>query len=101
MLERTMRYELAPLTNGTYRRRTLSEAFEQTWSSLMQFDSLAAPDTHAACDRVIAPQNAYVHRTKGHSDAPLSTRSAAWCDVRGPAGRTHYVVGDHPEKSFG
>jgi pimeloyl-ACP methyl ester carboxylesterase len=42
VLERTIRYELAPLPDGTYRRRTLTAAFEQTWASVLQSDSLAA-----------------------------------------------------------
>jgi pimeloyl-ACP methyl ester carboxylesterase/DNA-binding SARP family transcriptional activator len=42
VLERTLRYELAPLPDGTYRRRALRAAFEETWASLLQTDSLAA-----------------------------------------------------------
>ena len=42
ILERTLRYELAPLPDGTYRRRALRAAFEGTWASLLQVDSLAA-----------------------------------------------------------
>ena len=42
VLERTLRYELAPLPDGTYRRRALRAAFEETWASLLQSDSLAA-----------------------------------------------------------
>src|SRR5207249_589109 len=42
ILERTLRYELAPLPDGTYRRRALRAAFEETWASLLQIDSLAA-----------------------------------------------------------
>jgi pimeloyl-ACP methyl ester carboxylesterase/DNA-binding SARP family transcriptional activator len=42
VLERTIRYELAPLPDGTYRRRALKAAFEETWASLQQSDSLAA-----------------------------------------------------------
>ena len=42
ILERTLRYELAPLPDGTYRRRALRTAFEETWASLRQADSLAA-----------------------------------------------------------
>jgi pimeloyl-ACP methyl ester carboxylesterase len=41
-LERTIRYELAPLPDGTYRRRALRAAFEDTWASLQQSDSLNA-----------------------------------------------------------
>ncbi len=41
-LERTIRYELAPLPDGTYRRRALRAAFEETWASLLQSDSLGA-----------------------------------------------------------
>lgn len=42
ILERTIRYELAPLPDGTYRRRALRAAFEDTWASLLESDSLAA-----------------------------------------------------------
>jgi pimeloyl-ACP methyl ester carboxylesterase/DNA-binding SARP family transcriptional activator len=42
ILERTIRYELAPLPDGTYRRRVLRSAFEDTWASLLRFDSLGA-----------------------------------------------------------
>jgi pimeloyl-ACP methyl ester carboxylesterase/DNA-binding SARP family transcriptional activator len=42
ILERTIRYELAPLPDGTYRRRALRAAVEETWASLMQADSLGA-----------------------------------------------------------
>jgi pimeloyl-ACP methyl ester carboxylesterase/DNA-binding SARP family transcriptional activator len=42
ILERTLRYELAPLSDGTYRRRALRAAFEETWASLLQSDSLGA-----------------------------------------------------------
>jgi pimeloyl-ACP methyl ester carboxylesterase/DNA-binding SARP family transcriptional activator len=42
VLDRTMRYELAPLPDGTYRRRTLLAAFEHTWASLLESDSLSA-----------------------------------------------------------
>jgi pimeloyl-ACP methyl ester carboxylesterase/DNA-binding SARP family transcriptional activator len=42
VLERTIRYELAPLGDGTYRRRTLTAAFEETWASLIRSDGLAA-----------------------------------------------------------
>ena len=42
ILERTLRYELAPLPDGTYRPRALRAAFEGTWASLLQVDSLAA-----------------------------------------------------------
>ena len=41
-MERTLRYELAPLPDGTYRSRALRTAFEETWASLLQADSLAA-----------------------------------------------------------
>jgi pimeloyl-ACP methyl ester carboxylesterase/DNA-binding SARP family transcriptional activator len=41
VLERTLRYELAPLPDGTYRRRALKAAFEETWASLLKSDSLA------------------------------------------------------------
>jgi pimeloyl-ACP methyl ester carboxylesterase len=42
VLERTIRYELAPLPDGTYRRRALRAAFEETWASLLASDSLSA-----------------------------------------------------------
>jgi pimeloyl-ACP methyl ester carboxylesterase len=42
VLERTIRYELAPLPDGTYRRRALRAAFEETWASLLESDSLGA-----------------------------------------------------------
>ena len=42
ILERTIRYELAPLPDGTYRRRVLRAAFEETFASLLQSDSLGA-----------------------------------------------------------
>jgi pimeloyl-ACP methyl ester carboxylesterase len=42
ILERTIRYELAPLPDGTYRRRALRTAFEETWASLLQSDSIGA-----------------------------------------------------------
>jgi len=42
VLERTLRYELAPLPDGTYRRRALKAAFEDTWASVLKSDSLAA-----------------------------------------------------------
>ena len=37
-----VRYELAPLPDGTYRRRALRAAFEETWASLLKSDSLGA-----------------------------------------------------------
>ena len=42
VLERSIRYELAPLPDGTYRRRALRAAFEETWASLLKSDSLGA-----------------------------------------------------------
>jgi pimeloyl-ACP methyl ester carboxylesterase/DNA-binding SARP family transcriptional activator len=42
ILERTIRYELAPLADGRYRRRTLMAAFEETWAAVLESDSLAA-----------------------------------------------------------
>jgi pimeloyl-ACP methyl ester carboxylesterase/DNA-binding SARP family transcriptional activator len=42
ILERTIRFELAPLPDGSYRRRALRTAFEETWASLLQADSLGA-----------------------------------------------------------
>ena len=42
VLERTLRYELAPLPDGTYRRRALRTAFEDTWTSLLESNSLEA-----------------------------------------------------------
>jgi len=41
LLERVVRYELTPLPDGTYRRRGIRTALEQTWASLTQVDSLA------------------------------------------------------------
>ena len=42
MLERTLRYELAPLPDGTYRRRALRQAVETEWASIVAADSLGA-----------------------------------------------------------
>jgi pimeloyl-ACP methyl ester carboxylesterase/DNA-binding SARP family transcriptional activator len=42
LLERTVRYDLAPLPDGTYRRRGLRQALEATWASLAEVDTLAA-----------------------------------------------------------
>src|SRR5262249_4761540 len=42
ILERTIRYELAPLANGKYRRRTLMAACEAPWASVVEADSLGA-----------------------------------------------------------
>jgi pimeloyl-ACP methyl ester carboxylesterase len=39
-LARTVRYELSPLADGTYRRRTIRSALEETWLSLPDADSL-------------------------------------------------------------
>jgi len=52
ILERTIRYELAPLPDGTYRRRALRTAFEETWASLLQSDSLGAL-AHVRCPTLI------------------------------------------------
>ena len=42
LLERTVRYELAPLPDGTYRRRDVRRALEETWASLAEADALGA-----------------------------------------------------------
>jgi pimeloyl-ACP methyl ester carboxylesterase len=52
ILERTIRYELAPLPDGTYRRRALRAAFEETWASLLKSDSLGAL-TNVRCPTLI------------------------------------------------
>lgn len=41
LLDRWVRYELAPLSNGTYRRRALRRAVEEEWVSLVEASSLA------------------------------------------------------------
>jgi pimeloyl-ACP methyl ester carboxylesterase len=57
VLVRTVRYELAPLPDGTYRRRALRSAFEDTWASLLDSDSLDAL-RKVRCPRLI------VHATR-------------------------------------
>jgi pimeloyl-ACP methyl ester carboxylesterase len=52
VLERTIRYELARLPDGAYRRRTVRAAFEETWASLRKSDSLGALK-NAACPTLI------------------------------------------------
>ncbi|HEV2237456.1 MAG TPA: alpha/beta fold hydrolase [Ktedonobacterales bacterium] len=42
LLERWVRYDLAPLPDGTYRRRALQAALEAEWASIVQADSLGA-----------------------------------------------------------
>ena len=42
LLERTVRYELVPLSDGTYRRRDVRRALEETWASLAEADTLGA-----------------------------------------------------------
>jgi pimeloyl-ACP methyl ester carboxylesterase/DNA-binding SARP family transcriptional activator len=42
LLERAIRYELTPLPDGTYRRRGIRRALEETWASLAEADSLGA-----------------------------------------------------------
>lgn len=39
-LARTVRYELSPLTDGSYRRRDIRSALEESWASLTNADSL-------------------------------------------------------------
>jgi pimeloyl-ACP methyl ester carboxylesterase len=42
LLERAIRYELAPLPDGSYRRRGIRRALEESWASLAEADSLGA-----------------------------------------------------------
>lgn len=42
LLDRWGRYELAPLSDGTYRQRALRAAVEAEWASIVEADSLAA-----------------------------------------------------------
>jgi pimeloyl-ACP methyl ester carboxylesterase/DNA-binding SARP family transcriptional activator len=42
LLERWGRYELAPLSDGTYQQRALRAAVEAEWTSIVEADSLAA-----------------------------------------------------------
>ena len=42
LLERWGRYELAPLSDGTYRQRALRAAVEAEWASIVEADSLTA-----------------------------------------------------------
>ena len=42
LLERTVRYELARLPDGSYRRRDIRQALEKTWASLLVTDTLGA-----------------------------------------------------------
>jgi pimeloyl-ACP methyl ester carboxylesterase/DNA-binding SARP family transcriptional activator len=42
MAERWVRYDLAPLPDGTYRRRALRKAVEAEWASIVAADSLGA-----------------------------------------------------------
>ena len=42
LLERAIRYELTPLPDGSYRRRGVRRALEDTWASLKDWDSLGA-----------------------------------------------------------
>ena len=41
-IERSCRYDLAPLSDGTFRRRGLRDALEDEWRSVARADSLAA-----------------------------------------------------------
>jgi pimeloyl-ACP methyl ester carboxylesterase len=52
VLERTIRYELARLPDGAYRRRAVRAAFEETWASLRKSDSLGAL-TNVPCPTLI------------------------------------------------
>ena len=42
LLERRIRHELTPLPDGSYRRRGVRRALEDTWASLKDWDSLGA-----------------------------------------------------------
>jgi esterase len=42
LADRLVRYDLAPLPDGTYRRRALRAALEAEWASIIEADSLAA-----------------------------------------------------------
>jgi pimeloyl-ACP methyl ester carboxylesterase len=42
LVDRWARYDLAPLPDGTYRRRALRSALEAEWASIIEADSLAA-----------------------------------------------------------
>lgn len=42
VVDRWVHYELAPLTDGTYRRRALRQAVEEEWASIIAADSLGA-----------------------------------------------------------
>jgi pimeloyl-ACP methyl ester carboxylesterase len=99
-LERTIRYELAPLTDGTYRRRALRAAFEDTWASLLQSDSLGAlarvrcPTliVHAPrpwiegrpylTDEIIAAQRNAAQPSAGLSRT--NPRTPCWCAIPSP-----------------
>jgi pimeloyl-ACP methyl ester carboxylesterase len=41
LLERAVRYELVPMPDGSYRRRGVRRALEETWASIAEVDTLA------------------------------------------------------------
>ena len=64
VLERTIRYELALLPNGTYRRRALRTAFEDTWSSLLQAPNRVGERAQSRDQRAIDKRSRQMRRGK-------------------------------------
>jgi pimeloyl-ACP methyl ester carboxylesterase/DNA-binding SARP family transcriptional activator len=76
-LERSGRMELAPLPDGTFRRRALRQALADEWASVAKRDALAA------LARVSAPVLVV------HADAPWTVAA----DINAPWSKTPYI--DH------
>jgi pimeloyl-ACP methyl ester carboxylesterase len=76
-LDRSGRIELAPLPDGTFRRRALRQALADEWSSVAERDALAA------LSRVTAPVLVV------HADAPWTVAA----DINAPWAKTPYI--DH------
>jgi pimeloyl-ACP methyl ester carboxylesterase len=70
-LDRSGRLELAPLPDGTFRRRALRQALADEWASVAERDALAALSRvsrkeadMSACSRAGAPRGQYVNRLR-------------------------------------
>ena len=78
VLERTIRYELAPLPDGTYRRRALRAAFEETWASLLQVRQ-SGRATEGALPNADRAGNTALDRRPAVSDGRDHRRPAEGC----------------------
>ena len=77
VLERTIRYELAPLPDGTYRRRALRAAFEDTWASLLRVRQLGRASTVRCPTLIVQATRPWIEGRPYLTDATIAAQRKA------------------------